>query len=78
MKSGLDAKPLFLQDRLLKDKGQMSKPYEYTDNIKTNLTCIFLSVRTNFKKTLCPQTLCTIETEMASIVSEAVKKYLKA
>ena len=44
----------------LKDKGQMSKPNEYTDNFKSNLTCIFLSVRAKFKKkTLCPRTLCT-------------------
>jgi hypothetical protein len=27
-----------------KDKGQMSKLNEYTDNFKSNLTCIFLSV----------------------------------
>ena len=35
----------------LKDlKGQMSEPNEYTDNFKSNLTCIFLSVRAKFKK----------------------------
>ena len=34
----------------LKDKGQMSKPNEYTDNFKLNLTCIFLSVRATLKK----------------------------
>ena len=28
-----------------KDKGQMLKPNEYPDNVKSNLTCIFLSVR---------------------------------
>ena len=43
----------------LKNKSQMSKPNEYTDNFKSNLTCIFLSVRAKFKKTLCPRTLCT-------------------
>ena len=40
----------------LKDKGQMSKPNEYTDNLKSNLTCIFLFVRAKLKKTLCPRT----------------------
>jgi hypothetical protein len=43
----------------LKDKGQMSKPNEYTDNFKSNLTCIFLSVRAKVKYPLCPQTLCS-------------------
>ena len=42
----------------LKDKSQMSTPDEYTDNFKSNLTCIFLSVRAKFKKPLCPRTLC--------------------
>ena len=37
----------------LKDKGQMSKP-EYTDNFKSNLTCIFLSVRAKLKKNTLP------------------------
>ena len=31
----------------LKDKGQMSKPNEYMDNFKSNLICIFSSVRAN-------------------------------
>ena len=44
----------------LKDKGQMSTPNEYTDNCKSNLTCIFLSVMAKLKKTLCPRTLCTL------------------
>ena len=35
----------------LKGKGQMSKPNKYTDNFKSNLTCIFLSARAKFKKT---------------------------
>ena len=43
----------------LKDKDQMSKPNEYTDNFKSNLTCIFPSVRAKLKKPLCPRTLCT-------------------
>ena len=34
----------------LKDKCQISKPNEYTDNVKSNLTCIFLSVRAKLKK----------------------------
>ena len=34
----------------IKDEGQMSKPNEYTDNFKTNLSCIFLSVRAKLKK----------------------------
>ena len=42
----------------LKDKCQISKPNEYTDNVKSNLTCIFLSVRAKLKKALCPRTLC--------------------
>ena len=42
----------------LKDKSQMSTPNEYTDNFKSNSTCIFLSVRTKLKKTLCPRTRC--------------------
>ncbi len=41
-----------------KDKDQMSRPNKCTDNFKSNLTCIFLSVRTKFKKPLCPRTLC--------------------
>ena len=36
----------------------MSKPNEYTDNFKSNLICIFSSVRAKLKKTLCPRTLC--------------------
>mgnify|MGYP001241500048 CR=1 FL=1 len=43
----------------LKDKIQMSTTNEYTDNFKSNLICIFPSVRAKFKKeTLCPRTLC--------------------
>ena len=41
----------------LKDKSQMSTPDEYTDNFKSNLICIFPSVRAKFKKPLCPRTL---------------------
>ena len=43
----------------LKDKDQMSTPNENTNNIKSNLTCIFPSVRAKLKKPLCPRTLCT-------------------
>ena len=42
----------------LKDKSQMSTPDEYTDNFKSNLICIFPSVRAKLKKTLCPRTQC--------------------
>ena len=38
----------------LKDKSQMSTPNEYTDNFKSNSTCIFLSVRTKLKKNTLP------------------------
>ena len=42
----------------LNDKGQISRPDEYTDNFKSNLTCIFLSVRAKLKKNpLCARTL---------------------
>ena len=34
----------------LKDKSQMSKPNEYTDNFKSNLICIFPSVWAKLKK----------------------------
>ena len=44
----------------LKDRDQMATPNAYTDNLKSNLTCIFLSVRAKFKKKkLCPRTLCS-------------------
>ena len=45
----------------LKDKCQISKPNEYTDNVKSNLTCIFLSVRAKLKITLYPRKLCTYQ-----------------
>ena len=32
----------------------MSKPNEYTDNVKSNSTCIFLSVRAKLKKNILP------------------------
>ena len=37
----------------------MSTPNEYTDNFKSNSTCIFLSVRTKLNKTLCPRSRCS-------------------
>ena len=46
---GCGSHPMILKLNL-KDKGQMSKPNEYTDNFKSNLTCIFLSVRAKLKK----------------------------
>ena len=46
----------------LKGRGQMSKPNKYTDNFKSKLTYIFLSVRIKLKnKTLCPRTPCMKE-----------------
>ena len=41
----------------LKDKGQIPRPNEYTDNFKSNLTCIFLSLSPRLKNTFCPRTL---------------------
>ena len=38
----------------------MSKPDEFTDNFKSNVICIFSSVRAKLKKTLCPRTLCIL------------------
>ena len=38
----------------------MSTPDEYTDNFKSNLICIFPSVRAKLKKPLCPRTQCTM------------------
>ena len=43
-----------------KDKHQISTPNEYTVNFKSNLTCIFPSVRAKLKKTLCPRTQCSV------------------
>ena len=43
----------------LMTKDQMSTPNKYADNFKSNLTCIFPSVRAKLKKTLCPWTLCS-------------------
>ena len=43
----------------LKDKSQISTPDEYTDNFKSNLICIFPSVRAKLKKPLCPRTQCS-------------------
>ena len=57
----------------LKDKGQMSKPNEYTDNFKSNFTCIFLSVRAKLKKPLCPRTLCKISKTWKLFCSAWVK-----
>ena len=42
-----------------KNKDQMSTPNEYTNNFKSNLTCIFPSVRAKLKKPICPRTLCS-------------------
>ena len=52
----------------LKDKSQISKPNEYSDNFKSNLTCIFLSVRAKLKKPLCPRTLCNMPINVFQVV----------
>ena len=44
----------------LVDETQISKPQEYTDTFKQNLTCIFLSVRGILKETFQCETPCTI------------------
>ena len=49
---------LFFQK--LVDKNQISKPQEYTDIFKQNLTCIFLSVRGILKETFQCETPCRI------------------
>ena len=56
----------------LKDKDQMSTPNEYTDNFKSNLTCIFPSVRAKLKKPLCPRTLCRLKVNLVSRISSDV------
>ena len=38
----------------LNDKGQISKPNEYTNNFTSYLTCIFLSVRNKLKRNILP------------------------
>ena len=44
--------------RELVDETQISKPQEYTNTFKQNLTCIFLSVRVNSKETFQCETPC--------------------
>ena len=52
----------------LKHKDQLSTPNEYTDNFKSNLSCIFLSLRAKLKKH-CPRTLCSsIVKNAASVI----------
>ena len=46
--------------RILVDETQISKPQEYTDTFKLNLTCIFLSVRGILKETFQCETPCRI------------------
>ena len=41
----------------LKKKDQMSRPDEYTDIFKSNLTCMFLSLRAKLKNKFCPRAL---------------------
>ena len=59
----------------LKDKSQMSKPNECTDNFKSNLTCIFLSVRAKLKNPLCPRTLCRYKKSVTFFLSVATAYY---
>ena len=61
----------------LKDKSQMSTPNEYTDNLKSNLICIFLSVRTKSKKPLCPRTQCKKDLDLRNFLATP-KIFLKS
>ena len=45
----------------LVDETQISKPQEYTNTFKQNLTCIFLSVRVNLKETFQSEIPCKRE-----------------
>ena len=62
----------------LKDKDQMSTPNEYTDNFKSNLTCIFPSVRAKLKKPLCPRTLCKCDVRTRNLkrTMKTIKQHL--
>ena len=62
----------------LKDKIQMSTTNEYTDNFKSNLICIFPSVRAISKKPLCPRTQCIYDDQRASKIKacEVKKKWI--
>ena len=42
------------------DETQISRPQEYTDTLKQNLTSIFLSVKAILKETFQCETPCTI------------------
>ena len=44
----------------LVDETQISKPQEYTDTFKQNLSCLFLSVRGISKETFQFETPCTL------------------
>ena len=59
----------------LKDKSQMSRPNEYTDNFQSNSICIFTSVRAKSKKPLCPRTQCKTKS-MRQIFLQAHKTNL--
>ena len=61
----------------LKDKDQMSTPNEYTNNFKSNLTCIFLSVRAKLKNHFalgCP--VCTVSHGHMNISGLSVSTFL--
>ena len=55
---GCWGQPMLLFRKLV-DETQISKPQEYTDTFKQNLTCIFLSVRGILKETFQCETPCT-------------------
>ena len=55
---GYWGQPILLFWKLV-DETQISKPQEYTDTFKQNLTCIFLSVRGILKETFQCETPCT-------------------
>jgi hypothetical protein len=57
---GCWGQPMLLFWKLV-DETQISKPQEYTDTFKRNLTCIFLSVRAILKETFQCETPCTYE-----------------
>ena len=52
----------------LKDNSQMSEPNEYTDNFKSNLTCIFLSVRAKLKNNNFALGHCVLHVEHSNVV----------
>ena len=60
----------------LKNEGQMSRPNEYTDNFKSNLTCIFFSLRAKLKNTFCLRTLCMTTIRGCFLICKKKKTFL--